>query len=107
MGQAKRKVQEPSPVYIKMSDRDTFDVALISVIESLTLALMDRNSTDIYRMSRLQTMFEKMDQVEKSYRGYIDDPFQNAAKKFVKMLHVDLNAMLLNLKDAKIDTIKL
>lgn len=90
-----------TPVYQVMTDWDTFDIALISVIESLTIALMKRNEKNLYRLSRLETLFNKMNQVEKSYEGYIDEPFQNASKKFVKMLHIDLNTMVQNLKLAK------
>lgn len=87
------------PVYKKMTDRDTFDIALISVIESLTLLLLERNSNNQYRLSRLKTLFDKMDQVEKSYEGYIDEKFLNASKKFVKMLQIDLNNMVKGLKN--------
>jgi hypothetical protein len=85
------------PVYKVMTTRDTFDITLISVIDMLTQVLIERNAGNRYRQSRLETMYDKLHQAEKSYEGYIPDEYINRSEKFVKYIHNDLNSLLKDL----------
>jgi hypothetical protein len=67
----------------------------------LTKVLLERNSKNPYRTQRLQTLYEKLHQVEKSYVGYIDDAYINRSEKFVTYIHNDLNSLLKDLPKEK------
>lgn len=87
-----------SPVYHIMSEVDTYDIVLISVIEHLCVKLLARNMTNQYRDSRLHTVFDKIDQIEKSYKGYLPDNYKNRASKFIDYMNTDLNSLLNDIK---------
>lgn len=89
------------PVFQVMTHRDTFDIVLVSVIDMLTQVLQERNADNQYRLSRLKTMYEKLHQVEQSYKGYIPDEFINRSEKFVKFIHADLNSLLKDLPNER------
>lgn len=106
MGQARRKKlssidQGSIPVFFIMKPREIFDIVLISIIESLLKILIDRNLSNFYRLDRLECMHKKMDEVEKSYEGFIPEEYKNRHEKFIKFLYTDLNSLLKDIKTIK------
>jgi hypothetical protein len=81
-----------------MDKPSIYDIVLISVIDMLLKVLLDRNQSNNYRKSRLQSMYDLLHKVEPSYIGYIPDSFIGASEKFIKYIHNDLNSLLNKIK---------
>jgi hypothetical protein len=101
MGEKSRETSfDKIPVYQRMNADSMYDFTMIAVIHELLLELHIRCGTK-YRESRVETMLELVDKLEKSYPGYIPDAYKNRAEKFIKMMRIDLNETLKTIKKIK------
>jgi hypothetical protein len=90
-----------SPVFQIMSPKDTYDIVLISTIDTLLKILIGRSGDSKFRESRLCSMHDLLHKIEPSYKGYIPDAYINRSQKFVKMMHTDMSSLLEDIKKIK------
>lgn len=88
------------PVYQIMDEVSIYHFVLISVMMDLNQKLIQLNSKP-YRVSRLETIQELLEKIEKSYEGYLPENYLNRAKKFVVMMHTDLESLLKDINTIK------
>lgn len=88
------------PVYQVMDEVSTYHFVMLSVMMELNMKLIALN-TRPYRVQRLETIQELLNKIEQSYEGYLPDSYMNRAKKFVLMMHKDLESLLKDINTIK------
>jgi hypothetical protein len=92
---------ETHAMNIPMTPDDAFAVTLLVTCEITKNVLLDRCSrgsidrrTLEKRIYYLERMCKDIEGLNATYPGYLPDNFQNTAKKYHKMVEVDINNLL-------------
>jgi hypothetical protein len=81
-----------------MTAEDAFDITLLVTCEIVKNVLLERTTgqdkVSRYRRGMLKKMDNIIEEVNRTYAGYLPDSFQNKAERYHKMIEADMNYLL-------------
>lgn len=91
-----------------MTANDAFDITLLVTCEIVKNVLLDRTTGQDRKSRHCRGMLKRMDniieEVNRTYAGYLPDNFQEKAERYHKMIEADMNYLLKGYTETPIGT---